>query len=333
MGRLLEVKNLNISFSSYAGKIHAVRDISFDVQSGKTLAIVGESGCGKTVTAKSIIGLIQNNKRNEITGEIWMKDKELLHISQKEWNKYRGKEIGMIFQDALVSLNPTMTIGKQIMEGMLNHSKLSKKERYKRMIEMLNMVSIPNPEQCIKRYPHELSGGMRQRVMIASVLVMHPDVLIADEPTTALDVTIQAQILKILKKIQKDFHMSIILITHDLGIVADAADDIIIMYAGKIIERGTCEEIFYDPKHPYTWGLLHAVPSLGLDKNVELFTIEGGVPNMLNPPKGCAFCDRCKCAMKICQNNLPPEYVITETHKVNCWLQEEYVSSNDIPFI
>lgn len=333
MEKIMRVKNLNVTFSSYAGNVQAVRGISFDIESGKTLAIVGESGCGKTVTAKSMIGLNENGNHNNITGEIWFHNKEILHLSQKDWNKIRGKNIGMIFQDALVSLNPTIKIGKQVIEGMRNHLKLSKKECYEHAIEMLNLVSIPNPKQCIKMYPHELSGGMRQRVMIASALSMKPDILLADEPTTALDVTIQAQILELLKKLQKDFHMSIVLITHDLGIVADIANNIIVMYAGKIVEKGTCEDIFYKPKHPYTWGLLHAVPSLDLDKNIELATIEGMVPNMIYPPKGCSFCNRCKYAMRICQNKIPPEYEVSNTHTVSCWLQNQNAPTTDIHFL
>lgn len=249
-----------------------------------------------------MIGLNKEAVEENKNGNIWFGEKELSKCSQEEWNRYRGKDIAMIFQDALVALNPTMKIGEQIIEGMQNHSGYSKSEQYDRAIEMLRLVSIPNPENCMKMYPHELSGGMRQRVMIASALVMKPQILIADEPTTALDVTIQAQIIELLKELQKKFHMSILLITHDLGLVADIADHIMVMYAGKIVEKGSCDDIFFHPKHPYTWGLLHAVPSLTLDKKIELATIEGSVPDMTNPPKGCAFCNRCKYAMRICRD-------------------------------
>ncbi len=333
MKTIMEIQNLAVSFLTYAGKVQAVRGVSFQIEVGKTLAIVGESGCGKTVTAKSLIGLNKEAVKENNSGSIWFGEKELSKCSQEEWNRYRGKEIAMIFQDALVALNPTMKIGEQIIEGMKNHSSYTKTEQYNRAIEMLRLVSIPNPENCMKMYPHELSGGMRQRVMIASALVMKPQILIADEPTTALDVTIQAQIIELLKELQKKFHMSILLITHDLGLVADIADNIMVMYAGKIVEKGSCDDIFFHPKHPYTWGLLHAVPSLTLDKKIELATIEGSVPDMTNPPKGCAFCNRCKYAMRICRDVEPSEYIVTGTHKVNCWLQDDEAPKDDVPFL
>ena len=333
MNIIMEIQDLTVSFLTNAGEVQAVRGVSFDVKSGKTLALVGESGCGKTVTAKALIGLNENAVNGEKRASIRYGNKELSVLNRQEWNAYRGKEIAMIFQDALVALNPTMKIGDQIMEGMQNHFSFSKQEQYEKAIDMLHLVSIPNPEDCMKMYPHELSGGMRQRVMIASALVMEPKVLIADEPTTALDVTIQAQIIELLKELQKKFNMSIILITHDLGLVADIADEIIVMYAGKIVEKGTCEDIFFHPQHPYTWGLLHAVPSLTMDKKMELTTIDGSVPDMINLPKGCAFCNRCRYAMRICREQLPLEYMISDIHKVSCWLQEDEAPKEDIPFL
>lgn len=323
MSKLLEVENLSVSFQTYAGTVHSVRDISFSVDKNQAVAIVGESGCGKSVTAKSLLGLIEKPGTLEAKSVIRFEGNEIQIDDRKAWQNFRGKKAAMIFQDALVALNPTMKIGKQIMEGLENHTKLSKEERYQRAEEMLACVGIPDPKRCMKMYPHELSGGMRQRVMIASAFITKPQLLIADEPTTALDVTIQAQILRLMKSLQQQFQMSVILITHDLGVVADFADEILVMYAGKIVERGSCEEIFQHPEHPYTWALLHAVPKLSLDKNKKLETILGTVPDMIHPPKGCAFCNRCPHAMRICQREMPPEYDLGDGHCVSCWLQEK----------
>lgn len=333
MEKLLEVKNLVVSYFTYAGEVQSVRNVSFDIEKGKTTAIVGESGCGKTVTAKMLMGLIHKPGKIKEGSQIIFEGKDLTDFTTKEWNEYRGKKSTMIFQDALVSLNPTMKIGKQIMENLDNHEKtLSKEEKEKRAVEILEMVEIPDAKNCLKKYPHELSGGMRQRVMIAIALVTHPQLLIADEPTTALDVTIQAQIVELMKRLQDKMGMSIILITHDLGVVADIADEIIVMYAGKIVEKGTCREIFYEPQHPYTWALLKSVPRIDYEEKQKLVTIEGNVADMTNPPKGCAFYRRCPYAMNICKECEPQKCVKSDGHEVTCWLHDKRADLTDVPF-
>ncbi len=323
MSKLLEVEHLSVSFQTYAGEVQAVRDVSFSIDRNQAMAIVGESGCGKSVTAKSLLGLIEKPGRIRKSSRILFDGEYLSLNDQKEWNTFRGRKASMIFQDALVALNPTMRIGKQITEGLENHTDFSKEKREELAEEMLSYVGIPDPKRCMRAYPHELSGGMRQRVMIASALITRPELLIADEPTTALDVTIQSQILRLMKSLQKQFQMSVLLITHDLGVVADFADEIIVMYAGKIVERGSCKDIFNEPKHPYTWALLHAVPKLSLDKQQKLETIKGKVPDMIHPPLGCGFCNRCPYAMKICHKMAPPDYELENGHHVSCWLQEK----------
>lgn len=333
MNRLLEVEHLNVSFYTYAGVVQAVRDVSFSLDKNKTVAIVGESGCGKSVTAKAIMGLIEKPGKIEAGSKILFDGEPLEAEDEKAWQEYRGKKASIIFQDALVALNPTMKIGKQIVESLENHTDLSKEEQRKLAIDMLTGVGIADAARCMEQYPHELSGGMRQRVMIASALITKPQLLIADEPTTALDVTIQAQILRLIKSVQKDLQMSIILITHDLGVVADFAEEIIVMYAGKIIEKGSCRDIFYKPKHPYTWALLNAVPKLSIEKEKRLETIPGTVPDMTHPPVGCAFCGRCPYARKLCQKMQPPEYQVGEDHFVSCWLQDSAVDSSNIDFL
>lgn len=333
MEKLLEVKNLVVSYFTYAGEVQSVRNVSFDIEKGKTTAIVGESGCGKTVTAKTLMGLIHKPGKIKEGSQIIFEGKDLTDFTTKEWNEYRGKKSTMIFQDALVSLNPTMKIGKQIMENLDNHEKtLSKEEKEKKAVEILEMVEIPDAKNCLKKYPHELSGGMRQRVMIAIALVTHPQLLIADEPTTALDVTIQAQIVELMKRLQDKMGMSIILITHDLGVVADIADEIIVMYAGKIVEKGTCREIFYEPQHPYTWALLKSVPRIDYEEKQKLVTIEGNVADMTNPPKGCAFYRRCPYAMNICKECEPQKCVKSDGHEVTCWLHDKRADLTDVPF-
>lgn len=333
MEKLLEVKNLVVSYFTYAGEVQSVRNVSFDIEKGKTTAIVGESGCGKTVTAKTLMGLIHKPGKIKEGSQIIFEGKDLTNFTTKEWNEYRGKKSTMIFQDALVSLNPTMKIGKQIIENLDNHEKtLSKEEKEKRAVEILEMVEIPDAKNCLKKYPHELSGGMRQRVMIAIALVTHPQLLIADEPTTALDVTIQAQIVELMKRLQDKMGMSIILITHDLGVVADIADEIIVMYAGKIVEKGTCREIFYEPQHPYTWALLKSVPRIDYEEKQKLVTIEGNVADMTNPPKGCAFYRRCPYAMNICKECEPQKCVKSDGHEVTCWLHDKRADLTDVPF-
>lgn len=333
MSNLLEIEHLSVSYQTYAGRVQSVRDISFSVKENCTLAIVGESGCGKSVTAKALLGLIEKPGVIDSKSVINFEGKNLVEQSEKEWRAYRGNQAAMIFQDALVALNPTMKIGKQITESLVNHRSLSKEERKKQAIEILTAVGIPDAVRCLEMYQHELSGGMRQRVMIASAFITHPKLLVADEPTTALDVTIQAQILKLMKKLQREFQMSAILITHDLGVVADYADEIIVMYAGKIVERGNSEDIFYHPKHPYTWALIHAVPTFDLDKEKVLPTISGMVPGMINPPAGCAFCNRCSYCMKICKEHQPVEMKVTGEHQVSCWLMLPEVDKSGIDFL
>ena len=314
MEKIIDIKNLRVSFHTYAGEVQAVRDVSFYAKKGETLAIVGESGCGKSVTSKAVMGLIA-----QPPGEIG-KESQILYHGKNILKQYRGARCSMIFQDALSSLNPTMNIGKQVMENITNHSNVSKADAKKQAIHMLEMVGIPDPALCIKKYPHELSGGMRQRVMIAIALSANPEILIADEPTTALDVTIQAQILDLMKKIQKETGTTIIMITHDLGVVANIADHIVVMYSGKVVEMGTSDEIFYQYKHPYTWALLNAAPNLELGHKQKLVSIEGTPPDLICPPEGCPFAERCKHCMKICVEAMPPEYEFEPGHKAACWL-------------
>ena len=322
MSKVLEVRNLSVSFRTLKGEVQAVRDVSFDIEKGSVTAIVGESGCGKSVTSKSIMGLIKKPGYVSKDSQIIFQGENIQEYNRKQWEAYRGPKCSICFQDALTALNPTMTVGKQIMEKIRVHKKVSKQEAWAEAVQMLERVGIPNPELRMKQYPHEFSGGMRQRVMIAIAMTLNPDLLIADEPTTALDVTVQADILDMMKEIQKEHPMSIILITHDLGIVANFATDIIVMYAGKIVERGTSEDIFYHPTHPYTKALLRAVPRLDMEGE-KLETIEGAPPNMINPPKGCPFAQRCKERMDICETAFPEESKLSECDEVCCWLQKE----------
>lgn len=333
MGIILDVRNLRVSYHTYAGEVQSVRDISFQVNEGETVAIVGESGCGKSVTAKTIMGLVAEPP-GEIKSEsqVLYLGENILEQSEKEWEKYRGAKCSMIFQDALTSLNPTMNIGRQIEENITNHYKVTKKEARAKAVEMLELVKIPDPAMCLKKYPHELSGGMRQRIMIAIALSGNPKILIADEPTTALDVTIQAQIIGLLKDIQAKLGTTIILITHDLGVVASIADKIIVMYSGKIVEKGECSEIFSSHRHPYTWALLNAAPSLEIKNNRKLISIEETPPDLINPPKGCPFASRCKYCMNICVEATPPEYDYGAGHKVSCWLYHPESGYQDIDF-
>lgn len=322
MEKILQVKNLQVSFSTYGGEVKAVRGVSFDLHKGETLAIVGESGCGKSVTSQSIMRLIPNPPGKIVGGEILFKGEDLIQLKEAELRKIRGANISMIFQDPMTALNPTLSIGEQIMEGIMQHEKLSRKQARRVAVEMLTLVGIPSPEERLKQYPHQFSGGMRQRIVIAMALICRPDVLIADEPTTALDVTIQAQILELFREIQKKTGVSIILITHDLGVVAQVADRIAVMYAGKIVELGSRREIFYQPKHPYTQGLLQSVPRLDIEK-AELVPIPGSPPDLFSPPVGCAFAARCPYAMEVCDRVYPQSTSLSNHHYVDCWLQDE----------
>lgn len=316
--KVLEVKDLEISFDTYAGTVRAIRNVSFDLYKGETLAIVGESGSDKSVTTRSIMGLLASNA-NIDKGEIIFKNSDIVKKSEKEMQKIRGKEIAMIFQDPMTSLDPTMPIGKQVAESLIIHNKVSKKEALASALELLNLVGIPNAEKRLKNYPHQFSGGQRQRIVIAIALICYPEVLIADEPTTALDVTIQAQILELMKDIQKKINTSIIFITHDLGVVANVADRVAVMYGGRIIEVGTAEEIFYNPQHPYTWGLLGSMPTLEGGEE-RLYAIPGSPPDLLQPPKGDAFYPRNEFALKIDTEEAPPYFDVSKTHKAATWL-------------
>jgi oligopeptide transport system ATP-binding protein len=317
---ILDVQNLQVSFKVRGGEVQAVRGVSFQVGAGEAVAIVGESGSGKSVTAQSIMRLIPSPPAMMKGGSIRFKGEELLTKSEKEMQRIRGKHIGMIFQDPMTSLNPTMTIGRQITEGLMKHQNMSGQAANARATEMLELVGIPNPGARLKQFPHEFSGGMRQRAMIAIALACNPALLIADEPTTALDVTIQAQIMQLMKNLQRDLGTSIVLITHDLGVVADMCDKVIVMYAGKVVETGTKREIFKYPQHPYTRGLLRSLPRLDQRKDEPLIPIYGTPPDLIKPPAGCAFCARCPEAMRICVDHDDEMIRLSETHQARCWL-------------
>ncbi len=316
--KLLSVRNLKTSFFTHVGEVKAVRGISFDVNEGEVLGIVGESGSGKSVTSLSIMGLLQYPGR-VVDGEILLNGEDILTYSKNQMRKVRGKEIAMIFQDPMTSLNPVYTIGNQIMEMILEHEKMSRREARARAIEMLKLVGIPAAEKRIDSYPHEFSGGMRQRVMIALALSCNPKLLIADEPTTALDVTIQAQILSLIKSLNKQFGMTTMLITHDLGVVATVCDKVAVMYGGLIMEYGTADEIFYHPRHPYTMGLLGSIPHVDGGEKRRLIPIDGTPPDLINPPKGCPFSTRCKYCMNVCTQEQPP-YFAEDKHRTMCWM-------------
>lgn len=316
--KLLSVRNLKTSFFTHVGEVKAVRGISFDVNEGEVLGIVGESGSGKSVTSLSIMGLLQYPGR-VVDGEILLNGEDILTYSKDQMRKVRGKEIAMIFQDPMTSLNPVYTIGNQVMEMILEHEKMSRREARARAIEMLKLVGIPAAEKRIDSYPHEFSGGMRQRVMIALALSCNPKLLIADEPTTALDVTIQAQILNLIKKLNRQFGMTTMLITHDLGVVATVCDKVAVMYGGLIMEYGTADEIFYHPRHPYTMGLLGSIPHVDGGEKRRLIPIDGTPPDLINPPKGCPFSTRCKYCMNVCTREQPP-YFAEDKHRTMCWM-------------
>ncbi|MDW4508611.1 ABC transporter ATP-binding protein [Priestia megaterium] len=322
METMLQIKNLHVQFSTYGGRVQAVRGVSFDLHKGETLAIVGESGCGKSVTSQSIMRLIPTPPGRITSGSILFKGQDLTKLSEKKMRDIRGADISMIFQDPMTALNPTLRVGEQIAENIMQHENISKEKAKEKAFEMLELVGIPNPKERLKQYPHEFSGGMRQRIVIAMALVCNPEVLIADEPTTALDVTIQAQILELFKDIQQKTDVSIVLITHDLGVVAQVADRVAVMYAGKIVEIGTRRDIFYTPQHPYTKGLLRSVPRLDLYES-ELVPITGSPPDLFAPPSGCSFAPRCPYVMEVCDRMYPASTKLKESHQVHCWLQDE----------
>ncbi len=320
---LLQVKNLCTSFNVDSGEVRAVNGISFNLDKGKVLGIVGESGSGKSVTAYSIMRILVEPGR--ITGgQILFNGEDIVKYSEKQMRQFRGKRVSIIFQDPMTSLNPVYTIGNQLREAILLHTDRNREQANARAMEMLQLVGVNEPEKRLKQYPHELSGGMRQRVMIAMALACEPDILIADEPTTALDVTIQAQILELMQSLQKKMGMAIIMITHDLGVIADMCDEIIVMYAGRICERGTADEIFYNPRHEYTKGLLRSIPRLETG-HARLIPIAGSPVDLTNMPKGCAFASRCDNCMKICLSEQPEELDINDFHKASCWMNVKQV--------
>ena len=315
---LLSVRDLRTYFTTDNGEVQAVNGVSFNLDAGKVLGIVGESGSGKSVTAYTIMQILAENGRIA-GGEVLYKGEDISKWPESKMRDFRGKCCSIIFQDPMTSLNPVFTVGDQLMEGIILHTGKNKAEAKARALEMLQLVGINEPEKRLKQYPFELSGGMRQRVMIAMALACEPDILIADEPTTALDVTIQAQILELMQDLQKKLGLAIIMVTHDLGVIAELCDEIIVMYGGRVCERGTADEIFYNPRHEYTKGLLRSIPSTGRMKE-RLVPIAGTPINMLNMPKGCAFCPRCDEAMKICLDTIPEEISINENHKAACWI-------------
>ncbi|MFB5673852.1 ABC transporter ATP-binding protein [Paenibacillus terreus] len=320
---LVEVENLQVSFKTYGGTVQAVRGVNLTLHKGETLAIVGESGSGKSVTARSLMKLLPLH--TSVIGQessIRYKGREITGLSEKEMRALRGSEIAMIFQDAMTALNPTITIGEQIMEGIIRHQKLSRTEARRQALEMLQLVGIRDPEARMKQHLHQFSGGMRQRIMIAIAAICNPSVLIADEPTTALDVTIQAQILDLFKMLQQKTGVSIIIITHDLGVVASIADRVNVMYAGRVVESGTVRDIFYNPQHPYTSGLLGSMPRLDRSRKEPLQAIPGTPPDLFAPPRGCAFAARCSCAMEVCASYQPGTTQLADGHAVDCWLQD-----------
>ena len=317
---LLQVKDLKTYFYTDDGVVKAVDSVDFIIKKGKTLGMVGESGCGKSVTALSVLRLIQEPPGKIVSGEICFKGEELLKKTPEEMRKVRGNDISMIFQEPMTSLNPVYTIGEQISEAIILHQKLDKEKALKKTVEMLRLVSIPSPEKRIHEYPHELSGGQRQRAMIAMALSCNPDLLIADEPTTALDVTIQAQILELIKKLKDEIGMSVLMITHDLGVIAEVSDDVVVVYAGKAVEYADVKTIFKDPKHPYTIALQNSIPRLTDKPGKKLEVIQGGIPDPLALPSGCKFHPRCKFAIDFCKREEPELEKMEDNHIVRCWM-------------
>ncbi len=329
---LLQVRNLHTSFFTDAGEVRAVNGISYNLDAGRVLGIVGESGSGKSVSAYSVMRILTDTGR-VTEGEVLFKGEDILKYSPQQMQKFRGSRISIIFQDPMTCLNPTFSIGSQLREAIRIHTDRNREQVQARALEMLQLVGVNEPEKRLKQYPHELSGGMRQRVMIAMALACEPDILIADEPTTALDVTIQAQILELMQSLQKKMGMAIIMITHDLGVIADMCDEIIVMYGGKVCERGTADEIFYNPRHEYTKGLIRSIPRI-TEKHEKLVPIAGSPVDLLNLPKGCAFASRCDHAMKICLEQQPEEVWVNDCHIAACWnnvrqmMQEEKDGEN-----
>lgn len=317
--RILEVKNLSTSFKTERGLLKAIDGVSFEVYKGEILGVVGESGCGKSVTSQSILRLYDEKHLVKYEGNIALEDQDILNMPIKKMQNIRGEKISMVFQDALSALNPVFTIGNQICEPLIIHQKLSKKEAMERAVEMLRLVGIPAPERRIYQYPHELSGGMRQRVMIAIALACTPQLLIADEPTTALDVTVQAQIMDLIVELNQKLDMGVILITHDLGVVAETCSRVVVMYLGQVVEEAAVADIFDNPQHPYTLGLIKSIPRLDGNSEEELFTIKGTVPLLSQIPAGCRFADRCPYATQKCRDEMPELVQISETQKVRCW--------------
>lgn len=319
---ILDVRSLKTSFFTHVGEVQSVRNVSFKLYKGEVLGIVGESGSGKSVTCMSVMKLLQDPGRI-VSGEVFFKGQNLAALSEKDMQSVRGNQISMIFQDPMTALNPVYTIGNQMIEVICKHRKVSKEEAKKIAVDMLTLVGIPSPEERLKNYPHEFSGGMRQRALIAMAVSCDPELLIADEPTTALDVTIQAQVLDLMKGIQEKLGTSIILITHDLGVIAETCQRVIVMYGGMIMEESSVDAIFHHPKNPYTLGLLNSVPDPTKNEKARLIPIPGTPPDLLNPPKGCPFCYRCQFAMNICFEELPPLYTVTESHRSRCWLLDK----------
>jgi len=322
---LLQVRNLKTYFYTDEGVVKAVDGLSYTLHKGETLGIVGESGCGKSVHALSIMRLIPQPPGKIVAGEILFEGKNLLHLSDEEMRRIRGNRIAMIFQEPMTSLNPVLTVGEQIAEAVMLHQKLDRRSAWERAVEMLEKVRIPLARERVRDYPHQFSGGMRQRVMIAMALSCNPSILIADEPTTALDVTIQAQILELMRELQQEYHMAIILITHNLGVVADMCENVVVMYAGKPVERADIYRTFAEPKHPYTWGLLHSIPKL-YERKERLIPIEGQPPNLIDLPPGCPFAPRCPFAWEICTQEDPPDYPVGPNHTARCYLHSEFAS-------
>ncbi len=326
MEPLLKVKDLRVSFFTYAGEVQAVRGVTWEVNKKETIAIVGESGCGKSVSIQTAMGLLQKPPGRVMSGEVWFEGKNIINYTPAQMREIQGNGMSMIFQDPLTYLNPTMRVGDQIAEAYLQHHKGQRKEAYEKVLEMMRLVSLPDPEHNMKRYPHQLSGGMRQRIMVAMALICGPRVLFADEPTTALDVTIQAQIIDLMDDLKNKLDTSIVLITHDLGVVAKMASRIYVMYAGQVVEHGDADTIFENPQHPYTKGLLGSSPRLDAENKSQLASIPGTPPDLLAPPAGCAFAARCKYATKLCAR-LQPEYTHFEepSHYAACWLCDKRV--------